>query len=70
MSLEEVIHPCILLVDSVHVTTTSLLGQAILCFDANPMAMEQLGEHLEAIQMLLKRDCAMPPDLSHSPHSD
>ncbi len=44
LSLEEVISFCFLLLMAGHVTTTNLLGQAILCFDAYPEAMEQLRQ--------------------------
>src|SRR5260370_12918760 len=36
LSLEEIISFCILLLIAGHVTTTNLLGQAILCFDGYP----------------------------------
>jgi len=39
---DELLSFCILLLLAGHVTTTNLLGQAILCLDAHPEAMEQL----------------------------
>ena len=44
LSLEEVISFCFLLLMAGHVTTTNLLGLAILCFDAYPEVMEQLRQ--------------------------
>lgn len=42
LSQPEIISFCILLLLAGHVTTTNLLGQAILCLDAHPEAMQQL----------------------------
>ncbi len=47
LSQEEILSFCTLLLLAGHVTTTNLLGQAILCLDAHPESMEQLREHPE-----------------------
>lgn len=47
LTREEMVSFCVLLLLAGHVTTTNLLGQAILCFDAHPEAMEQLCERPE-----------------------
>jgi cytochrome P450 len=39
---EELTSFCVLLLLAGHVTTTNLIGQAILCFDAHPETMDQL----------------------------
>lgn len=44
ISQEEIVSFCFLLLLAGHVTTTNLLGQAILCLDAYPEAMEQLRQ--------------------------
>src|SRR3989442_7125810 len=44
ISQEEIVSFCFLLLLAGHVTTTNLFGQAILCFDAYPEAMEQLRQ--------------------------
>ena len=46
---EQVISFCILLLLAGHVTTTLLLGQAILCLDEHPDAMQQLREQPELV---------------------
>ena len=46
---EQVISFCILLLLAGHITTTLLLGQAILCLDEHPEAMQQLREQPECI---------------------
>ncbi|HLG78477.1 MAG TPA: cytochrome P450 [Ktedonobacteraceae bacterium] len=47
LSREDVISFCILLLIAGHVTTTNLLSQAILCFDAHAGVMDQLRAHPE-----------------------
>lgn len=47
LSREDVISFCILLLIAGHVTTTNLLSQAILCFDAHAGVMDQLLAHPE-----------------------
>jgi len=42
LSEEEILSFCTLLLLAGHVTTTNLLGQAILCLDSHPEAMQQL----------------------------
>jgi cytochrome P450 len=42
LSLDQVVSFCILLLLAGHVTTTTLLGQAIRCFDAYPESMQRL----------------------------
>jgi cytochrome P450 len=44
LRLEEVISFCFVLLLAGHVTTTNLLGNAILCLDAHPEAMERLRQ--------------------------
>ncbi len=44
---EELTSFCFLLLLAGHVTTTNLIGQAILCFDAHPKAMDQLRRRPE-----------------------
>lgn len=44
---EELTSFCFLLLLAGHVTTTNLIGQAILCFDAHPEAMDQLRRRPE-----------------------
>jgi len=47
LSLDQVISFCILLLLAGHVTTTTLLGQAIRCFDEHPESMQRLRTHPE-----------------------
>ena len=47
LSQEEILSFCTLLLLAGHVTTTNLLGQAILCLDTHPEAMKQLREQPE-----------------------
>ncbi len=42
LSLPDIISFCILLLIAGHVTTTNLIGNALLCFDTHPDALEQL----------------------------
>lgn len=44
LRLEEIISFCFLLLLAGHVTTTNLIGNAILCLDTHPEAMERLRE--------------------------
>lgn len=58
LSQEEILSFCTLLLLAGHVTTTNLLGQAMLCLDAHPAAMQQLRTHPElaasAIEEILR----------------
>ena len=45
LSQEAIVNFCTLLLLAGHGTTTALLGQAILCFDAYPTALNQLRAH-------------------------
>lgn len=47
LSRPEILSFCTLLLLAGHVTTTNLLGQAMLCLDSHPQAMNQLREHPE-----------------------
>lgn len=47
LAQDEILSFCTLLLLAGHVTTTNLLGQAILCLDAHPTAMHQLCEQPE-----------------------
>lgn len=47
LSEPEILSFCTLLLLAGHVTTTNLLGQAILCLDSHPEAMQQLREQPE-----------------------
>ncbi len=49
LSLEQMISFCTLLLIAGHITTTSLLGQAIRCLDEHPDALSQLCEQPELI---------------------
>jgi cytochrome P450 len=49
ISMEEVIEFCKLLLIAGHVTTTSLLSQAIRCFDEHPDAFEQVRKQPELL---------------------
>ncbi len=46
---EQVVSFCILLLLAGHITTTLLLGQAVLCLDEHPDAMQQLREQPELV---------------------
>jgi cytochrome P450 len=54
LSLEQMISFCTLLLIAGHVTTTNLLGQAILCFDAHREAMELLCEQPELMPQAIE----------------
>lgn len=58
LSQKEILSFCTLLLLAGHVTTTNLLGQAILCLDAHPEAMRQLRAQPEltasAIEEILR----------------
>jgi cytochrome P450 len=64
-SLEELIDFCILLLTAGHVSTTSLLTQAIRCFDEHPAVREQVTKQPELLPGAIEEVLRYAPPFWH-----